>query len=73
VTLEAREIDHQILSLLATGHTNREIGQSLYLAEDTIGHRLTRLMRRFEARNRAHLVYSATCAGIVRLPVRESA
>jgi DNA-binding NarL/FixJ family response regulator len=61
----SNDLDHQILALVAGGRTNREIGHQLFLAEITVAHRLTRLMRRYQARNRAHLTYRATCLGVL--------
>ena len=49
-------IDRAIVAHVAHGLSNREIGESVHLAEATVAHRLGRVMRRCGARNRAHLV-----------------
>ena len=61
--LTARELD--ILRLVAAGHTDREIGKELYLAENTIKSYLKLILRKSEARNRTHAVYLATSGGLI--------
>lgn len=57
VELTARESD--VLKLLCQGRSNREIAGSLYLSEPTVKFHLTRLMRKFAARDRVQLVVAA--------------
>ncbi|HEV2786390.1 MAG TPA: LuxR C-terminal-related transcriptional regulator [Solirubrobacteraceae bacterium] len=47
--------DHAVLRLLALGSTDREIGAELCLSHHTIKHRIERLCRRLQARNRVQL------------------
>jgi|SoiMethySBSTD1v2_1073268.scaffolds.fasta_scaffold102487_3 DNA-binding CsgD family transcriptional regulator len=50
-TLTPREI--QILSLVASGRTNREIGTSLAITEGTVKGHLQRIYRKMRVENRA--------------------
>jgi DNA-binding CsgD family transcriptional regulator len=52
--LSDREL--QVLRLITTGHTNKEIGALLYLAEDTVKTHLRRAFRKISARDRASAV-----------------
>lgn len=49
---ELTERERQILSALAHGSTNREIGQSLGLAEKTVKNYLTNILRKLHVRRR---------------------
>jgi DNA-binding NarL/FixJ family response regulator len=54
----ARELsDHDLalLRMVAAGLTDHEIGQKLYLSHHTVKHRIDRLRRRVQARNRVQL------------------
>jgi two-component system, NarL family, response regulator DevR len=54
----ARELsDHDLglLRMVAAGLTDHEIGQQLYLSHHTVKHRIDRLRRRVQARNRIQL------------------
>jgi two-component system, NarL family, response regulator DevR len=54
----ARELsDHDLglLRMVAAGLTDHEIGQKLYLSHHTVKHRIDRLRRRVQARNRIQL------------------
>jgi len=46
------EREQQILGLVATGHSNREIAEKLYLSENTVKQYMTRLMNKLHVRNR---------------------
>jgi two-component system nitrate/nitrite response regulator NarL len=54
IELGARE--EQILRLLITGRTNKEIANSLALTEKRVKHRMTALMKKLNARNRTEAV-----------------
>lgn len=54
-----------IISLAAEGKSNKEIGQELYLAENTIKTHLRRAFSQTGARNRAHLVAMVMSRGII--------
>jgi DNA-binding NarL/FixJ family response regulator len=61
--LSARE--HEILLLLASGATNREIAASLVLAEGTVKNHLTNIMGKLGARDRAQAVLMARERGLI--------
>lgn len=62
-TLSPRDI--KILELMAEGMTNREIGQRLYLSENTIKANIIGIFRHFDVKNRIEAVVSAYRQGIL--------
>ncbi|MBA7663238.1 hypothetical protein ES703_71277 [subsurface metagenome] len=48
--------EHCIVKLLFEGLTNREIGEHLYLSPLTIRNYISRLLCKYEAHNRTHLL-----------------
>ena len=52
---ELHDTDRAILSLVALGLSDREIGGEVYLSPHTVKHRIERLRRRIHARNRVQL------------------
>jgi two-component system, NarL family, response regulator NreC len=48
--------EREVLRLLALGHTNREIGEQLYLSVRTVETYRANLQRKLDARSRAELV-----------------
>jgi len=54
------ERESELLSLLSTGMTNRELGGHLYISENTVKTQLHHLYAKLNVRNRAH---AATLAG----------
>jgi DNA-binding NarL/FixJ family response regulator len=46
------EREQQILEYVAAGHSNREIGEKLYLSENTIKQYMSRVMSKLHVRNR---------------------
>ncbi len=44
--------EREILELVAEGHTNREIGEQLYLAEKTVKHYMTNVLQKLHVRSR---------------------
>ncbi|HWE82726.1 MAG TPA: helix-turn-helix transcriptional regulator [Gaiellaceae bacterium] len=54
VDLTAREL--QVLTLIADGLDNREIGARLFIAEDTVKSHVRSILPKFGARNRAHAI-----------------
>lgn len=61
--LSAHQIN--IIGLAAQGLSNKEIGQRLYLRENTIKTHLYRAYAQTGARNRAHLVAMAMSKGLI--------
>jgi DNA-binding NarL/FixJ family response regulator len=57
VELTTREID--VLNLIGTGCTNREIAQQLYIAEGTVKSHVTHILNRLNLRNRAQIAIYA--------------
>jgi DNA-binding NarL/FixJ family response regulator len=58
------EREREVLSLLATGATNREIADSLYLSPHTVKEHTSALYRKLGARNRAEAVQRAERLGL---------
>ena len=52
--LSSRELD--VLNLVATGCTNREIAKQLFIAEGTVKTHVTHILNRLNLRNRAQIV-----------------
>lgn len=57
--------DIEILELIADGMTNREIGQRLYLSENTIKTYILEIFRHLEVKNRIEAVVTAYRQGIL--------
>ena len=57
--------EREIVRRLAAGLTNGEIAEELVLSTRTVQSHLRRVMRRTEARNRAHLAAIAALEGMV--------
>ena len=53
------ERESELLSLLSTGMTNRELGEHLYISENTVKTQLRHLYRKLGVRNRAQAVTRA--------------
>jgi DNA-binding NarL/FixJ family response regulator len=49
---ELTEREHQILGELASGLSNKEIGQNLFLSEKTVKHYITNILQKLQVRNR---------------------
>ena len=64
--LTSRELS--ILSLIAAGDTNAEIGETLFIATKTVERQVATIIRKLGARNRAHATAVAITRGIVRPP-----
>lgn len=62
-TLTTRE--EQIIRLVAAGQSNADIGNELFVAENTVKTHLRRLSCKLGARDRAHAAILATRRGIV--------
>jgi DNA-binding NarL/FixJ family response regulator len=59
----AREI--QVLQLIAEGLVNREIGQQLFLSEETVKSHVRHLLAKLQARSRAHAVAAGFRRGLI--------
>lgn len=58
-----REIE--VLQLVADGLVNREIGQRLYLSEETVKSHVRHLLAKLQARSRAHAVAVGFRRGLI--------
>lgn len=63
VALTARE--WEVLSLVAAGHTNREIGERLFISEKTASVHVTNAMDKLGALSRYEAAASATRLGLL--------
>jgi DNA-binding NarL/FixJ family response regulator len=59
----AREI--QVLQLVADGLVNREIGERLFLSEETVKSHVRHLLAKLQARSRAHAVAVGFRRGLI--------
>jgi len=62
------EREREVLSLVAQGRTNREIGQALFLSENTIKYHLKSILAKLHLNNRAEAVAFALRSGLVNPP-----
>ncbi len=65
-TLSDRELE--VLRLVATGATNRDIAESLFISENTVKAHLRNIMDKLHLRNRHHAVAYAFREGLVNEP-----
>ena len=59
----AREVE--VLQLVADGLVNREIGQRLFLSEETVKSHVRHLLAKLQARSRAHAVAVGFRRGLI--------
>jgi ATP/maltotriose-dependent transcriptional regulator MalT len=59
------EREKEVLALIATGSTNREIAAELYLSPHTVKEHTSALYRKLKARNRAEAVQRAQRIGLL--------
>jgi len=59
------ERELKVLSLLAHGMSNKEIGQQLYISETTVKFHVRNIMRKMDAASRAEAVYEASKLGVI--------
>jgi DNA-binding NarL/FixJ family response regulator len=62
-TFTRREVE--VLELIAEGLVNREIGERLYLSEETVKTHVKTLLEKLHARSRAHAVALALRCGLL--------
>jgi two-component system, NarL family, nitrate/nitrite response regulator NarL len=57
--------EYDVLRLVASGHTNGEIGERLRLSPNTVKTYLHNVMRKLDARNRAQVITNARAHGLL--------
>jgi two-component system response regulator DesR len=62
---ELSEREREVLDLIASGATNREIAEALFLSPHTIKEHTSALYRKLKARNRAEAVRRAERLGLL--------
>ena len=55
--------ERELVNLVARGHTNREIGRTLYMSESTVKLHLRNLLRKLHLHSRAELIAHAARTG----------
>ena len=60
---DRREIE--VLQLISDGLVNREIGQRLFLSEETVKSHVRHLLAKLQARSRAHAVAAGFRCGLI--------
>jgi DNA-binding NarL/FixJ family response regulator len=58
--------EHEVLLLLAEGHTNREIGERLYMSEKTASVHVSRILAKLEVGGRVEAAAVAHRLGLSR-------
>jgi DNA-binding NarL/FixJ family response regulator len=66
--LTSREL--QVLGLIAAGLRNAEIAAQLFLAEKTVDHHVSSVLRKLGVRTRGQAAEHAARAGIIQRPAR---
>jgi len=64
------EREAEVLTLLAEGRTNRQIGQELFITEKTASVHVSRILMKLGVSNRGEAAAAAHRVGLVRPPVR---
>ena len=63
---ELTEREHEVLRLIARGHSNHEIAERLYLGETTIKTHVSRVLMKLGVRDRVQAVIAAYESGVIR-------
>jgi DNA-binding NarL/FixJ family response regulator len=58
--------ESQVLQLVADGLVNREIGEALFLSEETVKSHVRHLLAKLQARSRAHAVAIGFRRGLIQ-------
>jgi len=66
--LSSREID--VLRLIASGHSNKQIADKLSIGETTVKSHITNILSKLDANDRAHAVTIGLKRGIIDLEIR---
>ena len=63
---ELSDREHQVLQSIAAGRSNKEIGQALYISENTVKHHVKSVLKKLNAVGRTEAVIIATKRGLLR-------
>jgi len=63
--------EREVLEQAALGMSNRQIGEALEIAEQTVKNHLSSAMRKLSLHDRTHAVVIAIGLGLISLPVRD--
>lgn len=63
--------EREVLEQAALGMSNRQIGEVLEIAEQTVKNHLSSAMRKLSLHDRTHAVVIAIGEGLISLPVRD--
>lgn len=63
--------EREVLEQAALGLSNRQIGDALEIAEQTVKNHLSSAMRKLSLHDRTHAVVIAIGEGLISLPVRD--
>ena len=66
IRLTPREL--QVLRLMATSHTNRDIAEQLFVSEETVRSHVKRILRKLDQPDRTQAVVVAVRSGLIELP-----
>lgn len=70
IRLTPRELE--VLRLMATSHTNRDIARQLVVSEETVRSHVKRILRKLDQPDRTQAVVVAVRAGLIELPLPAS-
>ena len=62
------EREHEVLDMVASGATNREIGAGLYISENTVNYHIKNILSKLHLKNRGQAIAYAIRTGLVNLP-----
>lgn len=63
--MSEREVE--VLELIARGRSNKEIGTTLHITEDTVKRHITHVFAKLRVRDRAQAATEAVRRGLIRL------
>ncbi|HLB29149.1 MAG TPA: response regulator transcription factor [Dehalococcoidia bacterium] len=62
------EREHEVLEMVSSGATNREIGAGLYISENTVNYHIKNILSKLHLKNRGQAIAYAIRTGLVNLP-----
>ncbi|MEM6284428.1 MAG: LuxR C-terminal-related transcriptional regulator [Chloroflexota bacterium] len=58
--------EQEVLELMATGATNRQIAQALFISKETVKTHVAHILRKFDASSRTEVVGRSFAMGLVK-------